>query len=185
MSVYRLQMRTLPNGAVRLGLGWGWRFFFIGVTAAIVSVLVQEQRIVGLLPAIGLITLFAAMYRETWLFDPANDLVESRIGICFVTKVRRYRLSRVRSVRVRTRAQVDPDQESERRGRRPVRRPQIPLAIQRGYVQLILELAGDQEADELYPVLVQTESVRHRGRVFALARGIGSALDIPVTTRFG
>lgn len=185
MSVYRLHIQTLQNGAVRLRLGWGWRFFFLGITAAVVFLLVQEQRIEGLLPLIGLVTLLAAMYRETWLFDPTKDLVESRVGVGFLVKVRRYRLSRLRSIRVRTRAPVDPDQKPVPRSGQPMGKPKIPLAIQRGYVQLILELADDADPEELSPVLVQTESVRNRERAFALARRIGRALDIPVRTRFG
>ncbi len=180
MGVYSLHLHTLRNGALQLRLGWGWRLFFLSVTSAAVLVLVQEQRIGGMLPVIGLIALFAAMYRETWLFDPTKDLVESRVGLCLVSRVRRYQLSRLRSIRVRTRSQVDPDPEPKRRGT-----PRIPLAIQRGYVQLILELEGDGDPDELTPVLVQTESVRNRERTFVLARAMGRALDIPVRTRFG
>ncbi|MFW5842388.1 MAG: hypothetical protein ACOCW6_00545 [Spirochaetota bacterium] len=192
MTVYRLHIQTLPGGVVRLQLGWGWRVFFLAVTVAVVVALVQEGRLGGLLPVIGLVSLLAALFEEYWLFDPASDLVENRVGLLFLTRLRRYRLSNLRSILVRTRAQADPDRE---RGRGPSRppgrpgasagRPPIPSAIQRGYVQLILELAGEEHPEELRGVIVETESLRHRERVTALAGELGEALEVPVKTRFG
>lgn len=188
MTVYRLQMKTLPGGVVRLHLGWGWRVFFLAVSVAVVAALVHEGQVRGLLPVIGLVSLFAAVYRESWLFDPASDLVESRVGLLFLVRQRRYRISDLRNIRVRTRAQVDPDPEGGRRQGRhgvgPERRPAIPLAVQRGYVQLILEFAGEDDPDHLRGVILQAESIRSRERVHALAGELGKALDVPVKTRF-
>ncbi len=193
MTVYRLHIKTFPGGAARLQLGWGWRVFFLGVAAAVVVTLVQEGRLGGLLPVIGLVALLAAVYHESWRFDPDADLVESRLGLVFLTRVRRYRLSDLRSIRVRTRAQVNPDQEGDRGiGRRsgqpgesPAGRPAIPLAVQRGYVQLILEFAGEDDPEDRRGVMVQTEPLGSRERLTALAGELGKALDVPVKTRFG
>jgi hypothetical protein len=181
MTVYRLHLEKRSDGVVRLRLGWGWRVFFLAVTVAVVVALVQEGRLGGLLPVIGLVSLLAALFEESWLFDPASDLVENRVGLLFLARLRRYRISNLRSILVRTRAQADPDRE---RGRGPSR-PPIPSAIQRGYVQLILELAGEEHPEELRGVIVETESLRHRERVTALAGELGEALDVPVKTRFG
>ncbi|MFP4431869.1 MAG: hypothetical protein ACLFPV_11515 [Spirochaetaceae bacterium] len=181
MTVYRLHLEEKAGGVVRLRLGWGWRVFFMAVTVAVVAALVQEGRLTGLLPVIGLVALLAALFEESWLFDPASDLVENRVGLLFLTRLRRFRFSNLRSIRVRTRAQADPDRE---RARGPSRAP-IPWAIQRGYVQLILELAGEEDPEELRGVIVETESLRQRERVTALAEELGKALKVPVKTRFG
>jgi hypothetical protein len=192
MTVYRLHLEKLPGGVVRLRLGWGWRVFFLAVTVAVVATLVQEGRLRGLLPVIGLFSLLAALFEESWLFDPASDIVENRVGLLILARLRRHRFSNLRSIRVRTRAQTDPDRERGRGpGRPPGRpgatagRPPIPSAIQRGYVQLILELADEEDPEELRGVIVETESLRHRERITALAEELGKALDVPVKTRFG
>jgi hypothetical protein len=184
MSVYNLKLRSRPDGVVELRPGWGWRVVFLAITVIVVLVLLQEGQIRGLLPVIGLLTLIATAYREAWIFDDRSDLVESRIGVFVFRRVHRYRLSDLRSIRVRTRGQADPDRG--RGGRTAaVGAPRIPVAIQRGYAQLILEFADEDDSDVLRGVVVQAESIRNRGGVAELAQELGRALDVPVTTRFG
>lgn len=185
MTIYRLRLDTTPAGAVHLRLGWGWRVFFILVTAIVLLTIVHEGRARGLLPVIGIVSLFAAVYHESWFFEPAKDRITSRIGIFFFARNRRYRFSALRCIRVRTRAQINPDGELRGRGGALGRQPLIPPAVQRGYVQLILEFSGDDEPEEISAAIVQTESIRNRDHVTALGEQLGRALHVPVKTRFG
>lgn len=183
MTVYRLHLQTPRRGVAELHLGWKWRVFFLAVTAVIVLVLLQVGRIGGLLPVVGVATLIAGLYQEQWTFDRNADVVESQVGLVFLARTRRYRLSDVQVLRVRTRGQADPSRRGSGGSGRPSVR--IPMAIQRGYVQLILEVSDSDESDKPQAVIVETESIRNRKRVDDLAEALGRALDIPVASRFG
>ncbi|MFW5684078.1 MAG: hypothetical protein ACOC1I_04445 [Spirochaetota bacterium] len=184
MTVYRLHLRILREGVVDLRLGWGWRIVFIAVTLVVAIVLVQQGEARGLLPVVGLVSLIASVYQERWRFDRGADLVESRIGLLGLARVRRYRLSSLRAIRVRSRAPVNPDGTRRDGHAKPSPRSPFLAAVQRGYVQLILEFESDDESGQLQPVIVQTEKLMSRERVAMLASELGSALDAHVATGF-
>ena len=170
--MYRLRCRIGSDGAVTLRPAPGWRIFFGLVTAAILAVIVHFRDARGLLPLIGLLSLAATLYDEYWRLDAVADEVRSRTGILPFTRPRRYRLSALRRILLRSKA--------------PYTRPQtgsIPLArLQRGYVQLILEFVEerDDQSAEIERPVVRTESLRGYKALRALAKELSEALRTPL-----
>jgi hypothetical protein len=171
--VYRLRMRTTPGGVVTLSLGYGWRVFFAVVTVVLIGVALDEGQVQGILPVLVLVSFFASIYHERWVFDPAEDAVVSRIGVFLLARTRRYRLSALRRILVRVRSTADPASELHERSPYRGRSAIITGITQRGYAQLILNFESDN------PV-VQTESVRNRHHVKALAEELAEGLGVPL-----
>ncbi len=169
--IYRLKCKIDSKGVITLNPTHGWRIFFGVVTLGILFVVVRLRDARGLLPFIGLLSLAATLYDERWRFDTAADEVRSRTGIFLFTRARRYRLSTLKRILIRSRA--------------PYTRPQtasIPLArLQRGYVQLILEFVEERDDDEPADVarpVVRTESLRGHKHLRALAKELSDALQV-------
>ncbi len=168
MVVYRLKLEKSSDGAVQLRLGLGWRIFFVVSTAVLVAMIAHDGAARGLVPILTAISLFAAIYNESWRFDSSLDQVTSRVGVFFFFRTRTFRLSTLDRIRVRERALKDPDTDLRRSGR-----PRIGGG--RGYVQLLLEFPEER------PV-VQTESIRNREHVHELARRLAEVLQVPLET---
>ncbi|SIQ18697.1 hypothetical protein SAMN05920897_1057 [Alkalispirochaeta americana] len=190
MTVYRLAPRSLPAGGLALRLGWGWRAFFVLLTMIFLGVILYDGEVRGVVGFLALLSFGAALYQEFWSFLPSSDEIVAGVGVFFLCRVRRYRLSRVERVLVRLRAPFDPDAAaapgeligSRRAGSAP---------FQRGYAQLFLELAPDPsgpdsgDAASRETLLLQTEPLRNRESLKELARTLAQALGVPVEHRFG
>lgn len=180
--IYRLRMRTGPGGAVTLSLGYGWRIFFVVITAVLVGVALTEGQVRGLLPVLILVSFFAAVYYEEWTFDREGDLVISRVGVFLLARTRTYRFSALKRIKVRVRSTSDPERELHAHSTGRGRSQAIGALTQRGYAQLILDFGSDDPSDN--PV-VQTESVRNRHHVKTLATELAEELQVPLQVNPG
>lgn len=168
--VYRLHLVRDPDGTVHLRLGWGWRVFFTIVTIVLVAAMVQDGSPRGILPLLALISLFASLYHESWQFDRRDDTVTGRTGVLFYAPVRRYRLSTLRAVRVRSSAPAVTTVLPERTS--------LLRVTPRGFVQLILDF--EAESGSSTSAVIQTDSLRQRDSVEALARDLSDAIGVPL-----
>ena len=168
--VYRLKLKQDADGTVYLQLGWVWRAFFLLVTLVVAVAIVQDGAVRGLLPVLGVLSLFATLYYERWTFDRKRDVITSRVGVVFYAPVRRYPFSALRAVRVRSSVPWQPDLRPERAS--------LVRMTPRGYVQLLLELSEGAESPAR-PV-VQTESLRGRDTLITLAQQLSVALGVPL-----
>lgn len=132
--------------------------------------ILTDGRVGGVLGLFGVLSLFAALYQESWFFDRQSDRIIARVGLVFWCRRRVRAISDISGILVRTRAQFTPE-TSEALGRQPL----VPKAIQRGYVQLILLFESAPER-----VIVQTESIRNRRTVQELADELSELLAVPV-----
>lgn len=191
MMVYRLRARKTPDGSVNLTLGYGWRAFFAVVAVVTISAIIHEGQLRGLMPFVAAVALFAAVYQESWSFDRSAGSITSRIGVIFLTRTRRYPLSDLHRIIVRIRAPYTTEGGAGHQHQAlPQRRTGVPYSVQRGYVQLILEFSrggapGDNDTETPLPVVIQTESLKNREHLQALAVELSEALQVPLdsTTR--
>ncbi|TVR68805.1 MAG: hypothetical protein EA427_09590 [Spirochaetaceae bacterium] len=170
--VYRLRLQADQEGVVRLRLGLGWRIFFILVTLVILAVIVHDGGARGILPVLGAISLFASIYQEEWVFDRRTDEVRGCAGVFFLVRSRVFPLSSLQRIRVRSSAPDRPEIG-------PARGMQLRVT-QRGYVQLVLEFTPGSDGDDPVRPVVQTESLRNREHVVALARQLSAATGVPL-----
>lgn len=177
--VYRLRLHTDTDGRVLLRLGAGWRIFFILITLVLITAMIRDGGPRGFLPVLALISLFASIYHEQWVFDRRNDEVLGCVGVLFARRTKVYRYSFLRRIRVRSSA-PQPAEIGPSRGAQLRLRP-------RGYVQLVLEFEPDRagEQDGTLPpgggrTVVQTESLGNRDHVIGLAQALSNATGIPL-----
>jgi hypothetical protein len=194
--VYRLKVRRLSEDVLELRLGWAWRLFFTAVAGFIAAVGYFEGPLSLPAIAIGVVSLSAAVYQESWRFDRADDVVVSRLGIIFLHRTRRLPVSSLVRVSVRVRTghggtSMSPTVLKERGSSR---------GFQRGYASCVLVYDEDQNRDrdalhgsdaphESDPgvsrnrqrIMIQTESLRNQDRARALATVLSEFLELPLT----
>jgi hypothetical protein len=94
MFELRLKARYTRAGTLSLGIPTIFRAIFafiaavvsgsLGVSAVAVSAKAGSLGALG--PAVGIISLLAALYEERWTFDPASKTVRFRFGLLFAAR---------------------------------------------------------------------------------------------------